>query len=162
MTTDILRHSEPTKWVKNLYCVAKASESELALRRSRLLFFLVSWISFTKTSRSFHYVSTHFYFFNFGTTFTSFTSATSRKTIHRIVFLGRVQIRSFQGLINEKIPKKDISLRSIWRYLLRHSEPTKWVKNLYYSNLAYIYSFWYFWQQKYRKTARLQLRDLFW
>ena len=41
MTTDILRHSEPTKWVKNLYCVAKASESELALRRSRLLFFLV-------------------------------------------------------------------------------------------------------------------------
>ena len=44
----------------------------------------------------------------------------------------------------------------------RHSEPTKWVKNLYYSNLAYIYFFWYFWQQKYRKTARLQLRDLFW
>ena len=68
MTTDILRHSEPTKWVKNLYCVAKASESELALRRSRLLFFLVSWISFTKTSRSFHYVSTHFCFCNFGTT----------------------------------------------------------------------------------------------
>ena len=30
------------------------------------------------------------------------------------------------------------------------------------TNLAYIYFFWYFWQQKYRKTARLQLRDLFW
>ena len=70
----------------------------------------LSWISFTKTSRSFHYVSTHFCFCNFETTFTSFTSATSRKTIHRIVFLGRVQIRSFQGLINEKIPKKDTSL----------------------------------------------------
>ena len=41
MTTDIFRHSEPTKWVKNLYCVAIASECELALRRSRLLFFLV-------------------------------------------------------------------------------------------------------------------------
>ena len=46
----------------------KTNEGELALRRSRLLFFLVSWISFTKTSRSFHYVSTHFCFCNFGTT----------------------------------------------------------------------------------------------
>ena len=108
----ILRHSEVWKTEESV-CEAIASESELALRRSRLLFFLVSWISFTKTSRSFHYVSTHFCFCNFETTFTSFTSATSRKTIHRIVFLGRVQIRSFQGLINEKIPKKDISLRSV-------------------------------------------------
>ena len=59
-----------------------------------------------------------------------FTFATSRKTIHRIVFLGRVQIRSFQGLINEKIPKKDISLRSIWRerlYVILRASP----KNLF-------------------------------
>ena len=134
MTTDILRHSEPTKWVKNLYCVAKASESELALRRSRLLFFLVSWISFTKTSRSFHYVSTHFCFCNFGTTLPlrpteicwgTRYSFPSCKNIHRMFllrqsliekrYLSRVQIRSFQGqfLCEYKSILKDTSLRSV-------------------------------------------------
>ena len=62
----------------------KTSECELALCRSRLLFFLVSWISFTKTSRSFHYVSTHFCFCNFETTFTSFTSALRKSACFRV------------------------------------------------------------------------------
>ncbi len=35
----------------------------------------LSWICFTKTSRSFHYVCTHFCFCFFGSTFTSFTFA---------------------------------------------------------------------------------------
>ena len=40
MTRDIPRHSEVWKTEESV-CVAIASESELALRRSRLLFFLV-------------------------------------------------------------------------------------------------------------------------
>ena len=70
----------------------KTSECKLALRRSRLLFFLVSWISFTKTSRSFHYVSTHFCFCNFGST----------------LLLRPTQIRLFQGLVQQKDTTQDI------------------------------------------------------
>ena len=47
----------------------------------------LSWISFTKTSRSFHYVSTHFCFCNFGST----------------LLLRPTQIRLFQGLVQQKI-----------------------------------------------------------
>ena len=95
MTRDIPRHSEVWKTEESV-CVAIASESELSLRRSRPLFFLVSWISFTKTSRSFHYVSTHFCFCNFGTTLplrpaeirwgTRYSFA-SCKSIHRMFLL---------------------------------------------------------------------------
>ncbi len=70
----------------------KTSECELALRRSRPLFFLVSWISFTKTSRSFHYVSTHFCFCNFETTFTSFTSALHKSARFRVLLLKRERV----------------------------------------------------------------------
>ena len=46
-----------------------------------------------KTVAHFAIALIRYVFRYFGSTFTSFTSATSRKTIHRIVFLGRVEIR---------------------------------------------------------------------
>ena len=162
----ILRSERP----KNLFCEAIASEYELALRWSRLLFFLVSWISFTKTSRSFHYVSTHFCFCSFGTTLPlrpteirwgTRYSFPSCKNIHRMFLLRQSliekrylsRVRNGQG---GEPCREDTFIAKV----SRRKERIMGTKITNSSNIFYF--IWYFWQQKYHKTARRQLRDLFW
>ena len=53
-----------------------------------------------------------------------------------------VTLNLFQGLVVRYFATLSMTID-----ISRHSEPTKWVKNLYYSNLLYIYSIRYFWQK---------------
>ena len=65
----------------------------------------LSWISFTKTSRSFHYVSTHFCFCNFGSA----------------LLLRPTQIRSFQGLV-VRMWKRYVGWVLTQRKILRYAQ----------------------------------------
>ena len=57
-----------------------------------------------------------------------------RVTIHRIVFLGRVEIRLFQGLANKKIEKRYFASLNMTRKTIRHSEgkPEESVSTMFY------------------------------
>ena len=83
--------------------------------RKQILRVLLSWISFAKTSRSFHNVSTHFCFCNFGTTlplrpteirWDTHYSFPSCKNIHRMFLLR-------QSLIGKKRKNNGYEIVSI-------------------------------------------------